>query len=424
MNPAPDPASPDLSADVTCALAGAAGTVFVGFSGGLDSAVLLHAAVGAGLAPRLVAVHVNHGLHADASAWQHHCEHVAAAAGIRCLTRAVVVPSHGSLEAAARAVRYAVFADCLALPDARLLLAHHRDDQAETVLMRLFQGRGLYGMPAARALGAGRLLRPLLQRPRRVLEAYARRHGLVWLEDPSNVDLGLDRNFIRHRIMPDLRQRFPGVQTALLAAMAQRQAEEALLTEAPGSPIAGLSLAIDLLLARGAVEQVTWLRLWLSAHGVPVPPQRALLEFIRQLGAPGDRQPRLQIGAVEVRRHGGQIWLVGPAPALASTYSVTAPGRLRLPHGELDIVRAADGFACHGALQVRFRDGGERILVGGRHRLVKHLFQARGVPPWARHSYPLLFDERGIAAVPGLAVRAFDGAPDAPRFVARWQAGG
>ncbi|HAR30595.1 MAG TPA: tRNA lysidine(34) synthetase TilS, partial [Gammaproteobacteria bacterium] len=193
--------------------------VYVGFSGGLDSAVLLHLSARVARErelPRPVAVHVHHGLQASADAWLHHADGVARRLGVEFLARRVTVASGGSLELAARSARYAVFRELLAVPGACLLLAHHRDDQIETVLMRVLQGRGPYGMPERRRLAAGALLRPLLDVPRSTLMQYAKQHELTWVEDPSNAALDADRNFLRHEIMPRLRARFPQTDQALL----------------------------------------------------------------------------------------------------------------------------------------------------------------------------------------------------------------
>jgi len=423
--PVDDPAQPAVAAvtaGVRQALNGSSGQLFVGYSGGLDSAVLLHAVVAAAGAARVVAVHVNHGLAAQAGTWQARCEAAATTLGVGFIGRRVVVAPRGSREAAARAARYAVFVELLAAPDASLLLAHHRDDQAETVLLRLLQGRGLYGMPAVRRLGAGRLLRPLLGVSRSDLRAYAGRHGLAWVEDPSNLDLALDRNFLRQEILPALRERFSDVDGALLAAMQQRVAEDTLLLEAQGQRFSARTLALAPLLTESLAGQMTTLRLWLTVHGCQLPTQRALRVFLSQLATAADRQPTLALAEGEVRRYADRLWLVDPAPVLAATYKLPSIGRLRLPHGELSAGASAgsSGFIPCGDLLVRFRQGGERLRSGGRQRTVKQLLQAYGVPPWLRSSYPLVFDAAGLAAVPGIAVRDPEPATGQRRWEVHW----
>jgi tRNA(Ile)-lysidine synthase len=418
-------AAPDAAGilrDVARAVADAIAPVYVGFSGGLDSTVLLHAATRAPLRVPVVALHVNHGLQADADAWEVHCRAVAAELGVECVVARVQVERRGSVEAAARAARYAAFLRHLVVPGSRLLLAHHRDDQAETVLLRLLQGRGLYGMPAARPIGAGHLLRPLLDHPRSALQAHARAAGLRWIEDPSNTDVGLDRNFVRHRVLPLARQRFPALDVALLGALEARIAEDGLLLREPAVALDSATLPIDLLLARPPAEQQAWLRLWLAARGCALPTGRALREFLAQLHAAPDRQPRLALSRGELRRYAGRLWLVAPRPVLAHAYAIARPGRLQLPHGRLAVLADSAGFEPRGPLEVRFRAGGECIRSGGHLRPLKALFQAAGIPPWQRACHPLLFDAEGLVAVPGIAVRDAESAAGGARFRADWDA--
>jgi len=394
-----------LAAALTAALAQAPGRVFVGVSGGLDSTVLLHALAQQGRRDA-VAVHVNHGLHPDADAWQACCAATAAALGMAFVAQPVTVSARGSLEAAARAARYARFAALLDHPDDRLLLAHHRDDQVETVLLRLCQGRGVYGMPWSRPVGAGRLIRPLLELPRTALAAYARHQGLSWIDDPANADPDMDRNFLRHQVLPLLRRRWPDVDGAVLDAMAGHgRLDQALLAELDAA--AGRdSVPRERVVGRPPAEGAALLRLWLAARGLPLPGGRALAEFVRQIeDAAGDRQPRLSVHGVELRAYGERIYLVAPPPALAERYAVQLPGTLNLPHGELCIQAQPTGFQPSGPVYVGFRRGGETLLWRGHRRTLKTLLREAAVAPWQRDTYPLLFDAAGLLAVPGIAWR-------------------
>ncbi|HJT96837.1 MAG TPA: tRNA lysidine(34) synthetase TilS, partial [Rhodanobacteraceae bacterium] len=193
-----------LAGTLDAALAGAPpGAVCVGYSGGLDSTVLLHAlaASSAARARSLRALHVDHGLHADSAAWADHCRTFAATLAVPLdVVRVAVGTTRGQgLEAAARNARYAAFEAALA-PGELVALAHHRDDQTETVLLKLLRGagpEGLAGMRALRPLGPGHLWRPLLDVPRDALRDYAQMHGLAFLDDPSNADTRHARNFLR-----------------------------------------------------------------------------------------------------------------------------------------------------------------------------------------------------------------------------------
>jgi len=408
-----------VRAAVAGAMAGAPATLYVGFSGGRDSTVLLHA-VAAARRAGVVAVHVHHGLHPQADHWQAHCETFAAGLGVGFLARRVSVSRGGSFEARARAARYRVFTDLLATPEAWLFLAHHRHDQSETVLLRLLQGRGLYGMPPRRPLAAGVLVRPLLDLAPPRLEVYARDHALSWVEDPGNADERLDRNFLRHRVLPPLRRRWPGVDGALLEAMDGHRLAEQRLTAPFGDLAATGSLAVAALEHRHPAEAVELVRLWLQAHGLPVPRRNALRELLRQAASGAGRRPLLHLAGTAVACHAGRLHLVAPQPDLEPPYGVALPGITRLPHGELEVRADPSGFCASGAVEVRFRQGGERLAAGGHHRTLKQLLQEARVPPWERATLPLLFDAEGLLAVPGVAARD-PGQASGPRWRAAWR---
>ncbi|MDG4605564.1 MAG: tRNA lysidine(34) synthetase TilS, partial [Candidatus Contendobacter sp.] len=196
--------------------------LIVGYSGGMDSHVLLHLlAMQRELWPErtLEAIYVDHGLHPASAVWGGHCARVCRELNVPFRTlRIDARPAPGeSPEAAARQARYAALAAALE-PDAALLTAHHRDDQAETLLLQLLRGAGPHGlaaMPEAARLGQGRLLRPLLNVDRAALLAYAHTQQLQWIEDASNADTGFDRNYLRHRILPLLRERWPAANRVL-----------------------------------------------------------------------------------------------------------------------------------------------------------------------------------------------------------------
>ncbi|MYE12829.1 MAG: tRNA lysidine(34) synthetase TilS, partial [Gammaproteobacteria bacterium] len=267
-------------------------TVALAWSGGLDSTVLLHAVATCGVGAAVRALHVNHALQPEADHWERHCRTVAARLGVAFEAIAAPVPP-GNLEVGARRVRYRAWARVLG-QDELLLLAHHADDQAETVLWQLATGRAPVGMPRERPLGRGGLHRPLLGVRKETLRAYAREHGLEWVEDASNADTTYDRNFLRHEILPRLEARYPGAAEALAASAG------AWAVAPGGEPIrvAGLDRAT--------------LRRWLGA----AVSDRCLDEVLRQAAARAGGTPRGPRGggrtgrrvlerAAEVGRGGG-----------------------------------------------------------------------------------------------------------------------
>lgn len=415
--------------------------LYVGFSGGLDSTVLLH--VGRAVQADVTALHVNHGLQPDAVRWEAHCGEYCGQLGVRFVSRRAD-PGGGS-EAVARDARYAVFDKLLDVGDL-LLLGHHRDDQAETALMRLVQGRAPLGMPRTRRLhGGARILRPWLATPREDLLRHAREAGLGWIEDPSNARVDHDRNFLRREIVPRLAGRWPDVGKNMAASAAMQFARDALLDylagsvssaggtgdsvagdaaasdAAAGAPMAGAKRNGDGQLSLRETPRelrVPVLRLWLHGLGEFSAAGSALAEFARQFDAPPDAHPRLELQHGVLRRHGEKAVYTGPDFQLRPGYRLDLPGVLALPHGNLAAERHATGFHAAGPLDVRFRRGGERLRSHGRTRSVKKLLHGAGIPPWQRRTWPLVYSGDTLVCIPGVATA--DSPDGDPRWRVTW----
>lgn len=323
----PEPA-PRLRDDLLAFLSAqglGASTCYLGFSGGCDSLSLLHV-LREVLAPgSLSAVHVHHGLSLQADAWADFCRQTCAQWDIPLQIVRVQVRACGEgLEAAARTARYAALAAHLP-PGAPLFLAQHRDDQAETVLFNLLRGSGVQGLAAMRARRGRQgllLLRPWLGVSRQIIEAYAREQGLRWIEDESNVDQRFSRNFLRHRALPVLRERFPGADIALAQA-AQHCAEAADLLgdlaaldwqQAVVADVAAdvavdvATLCLSKLRGLSAARLKNLLRWWLRALTWQVPAARRLEEFCRQIQQAGpDKHPRLSLAEGCLYVQGGAL---------------------------------------------------------------------------------------------------------------------
>jgi tRNA(Ile)-lysidine synthase len=401
---------------------------WVAYSGGCDSVVLLHAL--ATLRPRLAgvtlhAVHVHHGLQPDADAWAQHCQSQAALLGIECTVLRVdarAAPGE-SREAAARTARYQALARLLRAADV-LLTAHHQDDQAETVLLHLLRGSGADGLAAMAfqtPLGAGVLGRPLLGVSRDALRAYARHHDLFWVEDPSNFDTSLDRNYLRHELIPRMVSRWSGA-VASLARTAAYQGENSQLLAAlarqdlhHAQGIVPGTLRVPRLLQLDEPRQRNVLRYWLRQRSLPLPSSRHLAHVLRDvLRAPQDGQPCVRWRGTEIRRYRDDVYGL---PALPShdaglRLSWLIGDVLQLPEG-LGSLRAHAVFgrgirqsACGATVTVAFRRGGERCrLPGASHRReLRTLFQERGVPPWQRDRTPFIYIDGQLAAVVGFCV--------------------
>jgi tRNA(Ile)-lysidine synthase len=415
--------------------------VAVALSGGRDSIVLLDACAAlAALRPfALRAIHVHHGLSPQADAWATFCAERCAALAVPLAIRRVTVDPHPSagIEAAARRLRYdAIAAAARDAEAAVVLLAHHQDDQAETLLLQLARGAGPHGlgaMPVAARKNGMLWLRPLLDVPRSSVDAYARARGLRFVEDESNARIRHRRNAIRHSVAPAMAAIFPGYP-ATLARAAMLQAESAKLQDdlaeidATGAFADG-SLACQRLAALPEHRARNLLRWLLRQHGLRAPSAARLSAMLRQLTtAAPDSRVRLAHEGVEIGIHRGRIVVHAPPP---SAFAIPWRGEtaLELPHGRLEFVPCeGEGLALDRiagrSLVVRPREGGERLVVtlAGPHRTLKHLLQVAGMPHWQGAALPLVFCDGELAAVPGVAVHAsYRAAPGHPGLVPTWR---
>jgi len=397
---------------------------YVGFSGGVDSTVLLHVLHGWCAthpgSPPLAAIHVNHGLQAAARQWQQHCEAMCRSLQVPLTTCTVAVLAYGSGEEAARKARYQAFQQQLP-PGAVLFLGHHLDDQIETFFLRLLRGAGVEGlsaMPRRRALGEALLLRLLLDVSRSEIEHYAAQHGLAYVTDPSNRDTGLARNFLREEVLPLLAGRWPLYRQSVarasrhLAAAADLLAEQLGVPDTVHSALGDPGMALPALFAGGVEAAAPRLRAWLRSRGCPAPDSAMLVEFLRQLRESAvDASPRLACGAYTLQRYRDRVYLLPefdvPPPAASLPL---APGARRVVPGVgiVDLRRACGaGLAlAPGELPaLRWREGGERAALLGRagSRSLKAVLQELGVPTWWRDRVPLLYLEDELLAVGDLA---------------------
>ncbi len=376
--------------------------LFVAFSGGPDSTVLLALAAARGPRRRLRAIHVDHGWHADAPAWGEHCRQAARRLGVACdVVRVDSRPRGGEgAEAAARTARYEALSAALA-PGDILLTGHHADDQAETVLFGLLRGggvRALAGMPTARALGHGRHLRPLLGRSRACIRQVLEQRGLPALDDPANRDVDHDRVFLREQVLPLLRQRWPAVDRGLvrngeLAADAM-VIEDALAAIDYTRCQARLPATLDCaaLLRLPAARQRALVRWWLRREGLPVPPAARLASALAQIAtARTGRNPCIAWPGGELRRWRGRVWALAPRPepvpgAVFHWPDMRQP--LDLPERRLPAELLADVVADPDTARVTLerRQRGERVQVKGesRPRALSELLRDIDVPPWER----------------------------------------
>lgn len=393
------------------------GHVRVALSGGLDSIVLLHLSrqIFARHPGGFSAVHVNHQLQQAASGFEALCRQVCDSLAIPLQIIPLnldIAPdgSSGSVETAARKARYQVLSE-LQAPGDGLLMAHHADDHAETVLFRMLRGSGvagLAGIPAERSLGNGRIVRPWLGITRQRLEQQARDAGLQWVEDPTNNDIQHDRNFLRHQVMPLLRQRWPELDRRL-AATATACGEAARLSgQLAKHQLSVLSDHPDRISRVAFAALPPEGRKNLLRHWCGETPAINETSIDELLNAADDRHPEIRGRGFALRRFGGHIYRVPQQSASEPVISeaVLEPGQELLFGGfRIRLIAEAPRTGQQGeAFRVALRRGGERLRPdpGAGSRALKKWLQEKGVPPWQRSGLPLVFHGDELVAVADL----------------------
>ena len=394
------------------------GPLLLALSGGLDSSLLLHLLVRAGLGPRLAVAHVDHQIQSDSHQWSQFCERLVDRYGLPFTLKQVDVERQQGLEAGARDARYGVLLPLAADLGATLITAHHRSDQAETLLLRLLRGAGVQGLSAMRpfSLREGvELWRPLLALDRPCLTNWAQEAGLDWLDDPSNVDETLRRNFLRHQVIPLLRDRWPGAD-ATLARAADHMSEAANLLEevarSDALSMGGMSRTLPLapLGALSEARQRNLVRWWLQYNGATAPSQAVLAELLAVQHALEDSQARVEWGEWAARLYRGALYLgkrasFSPWQGPAIWRAGEPPPPLTAWQWSRESVEGAVlVLRPPGDLTLSSLKGACRIQRNGMHQQVKELWRAAGVPPWQRKQWPLLYQNDAVVCAPGVGV--------------------
>ncbi|MBZ0104477.1 MAG: tRNA lysidine(34) synthetase TilS [Sulfuricella denitrificans] len=408
-------------------------------SGGLDSIVLLDLLVRLQqtLRFRLSAVHVNHQLSPHARNWADFCTTLCQAYAIPLDVAVVQVDclKGDSLEEAARTARHAALAKSTT---DFIVLAHHLDDQAETFLLQLLRGCGVDG---ARAMAEqnGRLLRPFLKIPRSRLERYASQRGLSWVEDESNLDTRFDRNFLRHRALPVLAERFPAYRETFLRASRNFSESALLLEELAHHDAVGAihekKLSVRSLAHLSLPRAKNLLRYFLKQHGITAPSAARLEDMLHQLlSAKTDAQIKVPLESFELRRFLDHAWIIPALPQPNPGLCYEWRGENKLELGELGgtlIFWPAHGQGIsrtrleQAPVTLRLRQGGERLQPDCKRpgRSLKNLFQEAGIPPWIRQTRPLLFSGENLAAGLGIGIDcSFQARPDESGIMLEWKA--
>lgn len=416
---------------------------YVAYSGGIDSHVLLHLCAKTNLCiDKLTAVHVNHGLQALSDTWVRHCAETARKLQVNFVSKQVnaQVVAGQSPEETARIARYRALVNLLDTGDL-LLVAHHREDNYETVLLQMLRGAGLAGlsaMPEQTKLGRGILLRPLLNNAKHSIEDYARKHKLHWIEDASNQQNKFDRNYIRNKITPLLKARWPSADKTIHRVSQHCVAATKFIAQTIEADFLTLycseykSISIAKLLQHNRYLQQLMLRRWFQKLKLRIPSMQNIQLILDEVVlAKANSSPQLHCGKAIVRRYRDSLYCQYQHNAIDYAKQHIWPAgqtEIHLPENGKIVIFVRNGCGIDASLWqrlevcIRYRQGGERIRLpkrNGSHSL-KNLFQEAGVPPWQRPNIPLIFMDNCLIAIPNKWISSEFYRQDGDNIHLRW----
>jgi len=392
---------------------------WIGFSGGADSTALLVAMheLRNKLSAPIRVVHFDHGIDPHSGEWAKDCE--AQCLRLGCPLEVIPLelePGSSSPETAAREGRYAVIEKRLG-PGDIYLTAHHENDNSETLLLNLLRGCGLDGLaaiPELRVWGRGWVARPLLDFPRQSLCQYLQRKHIDWLEDPSNRNLNMDRNYLRHELLPLLEKRWPGASQRLSHSAQGTRAvvntlRELISIQHQDLFTGPLQLAIDPLRSTHRPLQALILRQWIRDSDARPPPEKRLLEFLRQLNESSNESNNFEMRWSDwvIRSDGNSLWLLGKEfPLSCPTLNWSSGSEIMLDDtfgrltfvcetGPSEELSPASGWI----LGPRMPGSKLQLTKGGPHRKTKELMREAGIPAWLRNAIPVLYRNNQVAAI-------------------------
>ncbi|ETX10728.1 tRNA(Ile)-lysidine synthetase [Marinomonas ushuaiensis DSM 15871] len=397
--------------------------VWVGFSGGVDSHVLLHAIVSQLTAQqrrKLAVIHIHHGLSDHADSWLSHCEQVCQKLDVRFVAKRVQLEAQASVEDAARNARYQAFEQIMTSKEV-LLLAHHGDDQAETVLFRLLRGtggKGLSGMPRMRAIGVegAYLVRPLLDISKVSIESYARQEKLKWIQDDSNADERFTRNFLRQRVVPILKERFPKMEQNIASGAKRIETDYLMLSRFAERQLAkwcneygGLDLSF--LSEESLEERLFWLRHFLQNKSISLP-QLQLENVEQMLSGREDRHPEFKLKNGRIMRHQNFIYFL----PLDQEVTLAPLNKDEILKRSFDEVLVS---GCNGCVLGERPEGAVLSFENGNSRKLKKWLNDLQVPSWWRNHLPYIFIDTELVAIGSLWRH-----PDYPHVKVEWRLSG
>ncbi len=404
------------------------GKVYIAYSGGVDSHALLHL-IGSmeQLKSKTTAVYINHGLQQEAEQWALHCEEVSLDLGVKfqCINVNAQKAIGKSLEEIAREARYTAFKTLLDKHDI-LLLAQHREDQMETVLLQLFRGagvKGLSGMPLSAVFGTGKMLRPFLDVSKNEIICYAEENKLQWIEDPSNKSDIFDRNFLRNQIIPQLKDRWPALDKTI-ARSARHCAKSEFISQELAKQLlnrvfieSDQTLDISQLLNLDIDQQQLVIRQWFQVMKLRMPSEKKLEKILSEVvQSKTSANPEIREQGYYVKRYRNKLYCLNQAiigRVMENKAWLGEARRIDLNNGfsltREDSLEGIPKTLWHKSeISIKFREGSEKIKLPGRngHHSLKKLFQEKSIPPWERVQMPLIYLNDQLVAISHLWISA------------------
>ena len=394
--------------------------IWVAFSGGVDSHVLLH--ILSKILPRdkITAIHINHGISKNAKDWEDHCQNITKNLGIKFISKHInITRETPNLESVLRNKRFNHF--CEIIPkDGTLCLGHHGNDQIETVLMRLIKGcgpHGLIGIKEYNNFNHINLFRPLLDIPKDIIREYASKQGLSWINDNSNNDNKFDRNFIRNDIVPVLEKRWPSLLDTVTRTRSHFLEQELFLKK-QFQPLINEAIKIDklnftLLNKHDKFVQKYIIRTWINNVTGHPPTEQQLLSIQNYvISAKPDRTPKIQLKNKVLTRYGTNLYirdkLENIYPSGTEIIWPSSSNSIKIEKYNFSIIKKYPtkfDKSQDKEIIVKFREGGERFDPTNRQgsHPVKKLMQEWKIPPWERNKIPLLYYKENLIAIAGFA---------------------
>ena len=379
--------------------------IFVAYSGGSDSTALLVALNNVVHSVPIVALHVNHGLQTEADGWEKHCVSECRRLGIKIPIGKVDLSGSNNIEAAAREKRYAFFESFIEEGDF-LFVGHHLQDQIETALMRVFQGRGLIQMPDKRNLGKGSLIRPFLKFKPEILRKYISKLGCSWVEDVSNSDQTFSRNYIRSVVLSSVGSKWPNYAQNFDRVLSRlRNVEKVLAGFYEKLP----DLLDVTVLPEDMDAKLIWMRGFLENKGHFGLRDRQLKLFLNKIEK--SETAVIELDGQILGHYRGSLYYESLYSKFSSDIRVTKfPYQLDIGWGVLSleevVEKESQSFFCAGDLIIKFGSGNRKIKLGrtGRNKSVKNLLNERLLPQWRRPHFPLICSQEALLCLPGIGV--------------------